>query len=127
MLPNLRIKLNGSSHVSLICSLLLKDLSFNFYLLLVQLLVVPYGACKSSSSNSPIVQIIFFFWSFDISEGILRNLKIMIGLDTSSNQDFKKYIGPHLVNTSLCIDYAVERCKITVIIFGSVLPNLKGH
>ena len=92
----------------------------------MQLLVVPYGACKSSPSNSPIVQIIFFFWSFDISEGILRNLKIMIGLDTSSsNLDFKKYIGPHLVNTSLCIDYPVESCKITVIFFGSVLP--KGH
>ena len=25
------------------------------------------------------------------------------------------------------IDYPVESCKITVILFGSMLPNLKGH
>ena len=29
--------------------------------------------------------------------------------------------------TSLCIDYPVESCKISVILFGSMLPNLKGH
>ena len=32
------------------------------------------------------MQIIFSFWSFEISEGILNNLKIMISLDTFSNQ-----------------------------------------
>ena len=37
--------------------------------------------CKSS-----IVQIIFSFWSFEISEGILRNQIIIIGLDSISNQ-----------------------------------------
>ena len=30
-------------------------------------------------------QIIFSFWSFEISEGILRNQKIIIGLDSFSN------------------------------------------
>ena len=33
----------------------------------------------------------------------------------------------HLDNTSLCIDYPVESCKISVILFGFMLPNLKGH
>ena len=30
--------------------------------------------------TSPIVQIMFSFWSFEISEGVLRNQKIIIGL-----------------------------------------------
>ena len=38
-----------------------------------------------------------------------------------------KYIWSHLYNTSLSIDYPVESCKILVILFGSMLPNLKGH
>ena len=37
------------------------------------------------------------------------------------------YLWLHLDNTSLFISYPVEGCKITVILFGSVLPNLKGH
>ena len=43
-------------------------------------------------------------------------------IETSSYQQTS-----HLDYTSLCIDYHVERCTISVIIFGSVLPNLKGH
>ena len=35
-----------------------------------------------------------------------------------------KYIWPHLDYTSHCIDYPVESCKITVIHFGFMLPNL---
>ena len=35
------------------------------------------------------------------------------------------YIWANLDNTSLCIDYFVESCKITVIHFGSMLPYLK--
>ena len=34
----------------------------------------------------PIVQIIFSLWSFEISEGILRNQIIIIGLNSFSNQ-----------------------------------------
>ena len=30
-----------------------------------------------------------------------------------------------LDNTSLCIDYPVESCKITVFLLGSVLPNTR--
>ena len=33
----------------------------------------------------------------------------------------------HSDNTSLCIDYTLESCEFTVILFGSMLPNLKGH
>ena len=39
--------------------------------------------------------------------GMLRNQKIIIGLDSFSNQRLI-----HLDNTSLCIDYTVESCKI---------------
>ena len=38
-----------------------------------------------------IVQIIFSFWSFDISEDILRKRKIIIGLDAFSNQRLLVY------------------------------------
>ena len=37
------------------------------------------------------------------------------------------HIWSHLDNTSLYIDYPVESCKISVILFGSMLPNVKGH
>ena len=40
---------------------------------------------------------------------------------------FSPIFWSHLDNTSLCIDYPVEKCKISVILFGSMLPNLKGH
>ena len=39
---------------------------------------------KKSPRTSYIVQIIFSFLSFEISEGILRNQKIIIGLDSFS-------------------------------------------
>ena len=41
---------------------------------------MPFGGHKKSPSASSIVQIIFSFWSFEISEGILRNQKFIIGL-----------------------------------------------
>ena len=47
---------------------------------------MPYGGPKQSLRTSSIVQIIFSFWSFEISEGILRNQKIIICLDSFSNQ-----------------------------------------
>ena len=48
--------------------------------------VVPCGGPKKSPRTSSIVQIIFSFWSFEISEGILRNQKIAIGLESFSNK-----------------------------------------
>ena len=41
--------------------------------------------------TSSIVQIIFSFWSFVVSEGILRNQKFLIGLESFSNQHFKYF------------------------------------
>ena len=86
---------------------------------------MPCGGPKKSPRASSIVQIIFSFRSFEISEGILRNQKINIGLDSFSNQSLL-YLAS-LDYTKFFIDYPVERCKITVIHFGSMLPNLKGH
>ena len=37
------------------------------------------------------------------------------------------YIWLCLDNASRCIDYPVESCKITVFLYGSIFPNLKGH
>ena len=41
--------------------------------------VVPYGGPKKSPRTSSIVQVIFSFWSFEISEDILRTQKFIIG------------------------------------------------
>ena len=85
--------------------------------------VVLCGGPRKSPRTSSIVQIIFSVWSIEIREGILRNQKIIIGLHSFSNKRLI-YIWSHLDCTSLCIDYPVERCKITVILLGSMLPNL---
>ena len=55
--------------------------------------VLSCGGPKKSQQTSSIVQIIFSFWSFEISEGILRNQKITIGKDSVSNQQFNIF-GP---------------------------------
>ena len=68
-----------------------------------------------------IVQIIFCFWPFEISEGILMNQKFIIGLDSFSNQRFKNLV--NLDDTGLSIDFPVESCIIIVFVFGSILPN----
>ena len=48
--------------------------------------VVLCGGRKTSPRTSTIVQFIFHFWSFEISERILRNQKLTIGLDSYSRQ-----------------------------------------
>ena len=48
--------------------------------------VVPCGGPKKSPRTASIVQIIFSFWSFENSEGILRNQKKIFGLDSFSNK-----------------------------------------
>ena len=70
------------------CSLLLKDLSFNFLFAITAAGVVPCGGPRKSPRTSPIVQVIFSFWSFEISEDILRIQKLIIGQDSFSNQFF---------------------------------------
>ena len=70
---------------SLICSLLFKDRKFYFLFAITAAGVVPCGGPKKSPRSSAIVQIIFYVWSFEISEGILRNQKF-ISLDSFTNQ-----------------------------------------
>ena len=48
--------------------------------------VVPCGSRKMSPLTISIVQIIVFFWSFEISESIPRNQKIITGLDSFLNR-----------------------------------------
>ena len=76
--------------------------------------------CLALEQNSFVsrLQIIFFFWSFEISECILRNQNIIIGLNSFPN------LSLHLDYTILCISYPDEKCEIAVILFGSVLPHL---
>ena len=50
------------------------------------LVTLPVKLRKSFPRTSSIVQVIFSFWSFEISEDILRNQKLIIGLDSFSNQ-----------------------------------------
>ena len=68
----------GPAPVSLIIfSLHLKDLNFNFicYYCMNAVGVVPDDGSKTSPCTSSIEQIIFSFWSFEISGDILRNQK----------------------------------------------------
>ena len=75
----------GPSPVSLIYSHVLKDLSFILFAITAAG-VVPCGGPKKSPRTSSIVRNMFSFWSFEISEGSLRNRKIIIGLDSFSYQ-----------------------------------------
>ena len=68
------------------------------------------------------IQIAFSFWSFEISGGILKNQKILNGVDSFSKQHLTFW--PHLDYTSRRNDYPIESCIIIVILFGSKLPNL---
>ena len=72
--------------------------------------VVPCGGPKKCPRTSAIVRIIFSFWAFEFSEDVLRNKKIIIGLNSFSNQRLI-YLAPSNY-TSLCIDYPVENCNI---------------
>ena len=69
--------------------------------------VVQCGGSKSS-----ILQIIFSFWSLEISEGILRNQKIVINVDLFFNQSFNIFgliwIRPVSVSTTLCKDAKLQ-------------------
>ena len=47
--------------------------------------VVPCGGPKKYSHTSSIVHIIFSFWSIGISEGSLRNQKVLVGLGYNLN------------------------------------------
>ena len=70
----------------------LKGFQFYFYLLLLQLVLCHVAALKVYRTSS-LVQIMFSFWTFEISDGVLRNQKIIIGLDSFSNQQLI-YLAP---------------------------------
>ena len=57
----------------------LKESQFYFLFAITAAGVVPYRGRKKSPRTSSIVQVIFSFWSFEISEDILRNQKFVIG------------------------------------------------
>ena len=59
--------------------------SVQFHLLLLQLMC-HFTATKKSPIISSIVQMIFSFWSFEISKSFLRKQKLMIGLDSFTKQ-----------------------------------------
>ena len=85
--------------------------------------VVPCGGRKTSPRTSTIVQFIFYFWSFEISVNILRNRKLMVGLDSYSRQVFN-YLDTILIYISLWIDCLFEIRKIEVCFLWLSLP---GH
>ena len=51
----------------------------------------------------------------------MRNLKLIVSLDSFSK--LRSILAP-LGISSRCIYYTDESCKITVIVFGYMLPNL---
>ena len=85
---------------------------------------VACGGPKKSPRTSSITLIVFSLKSFEISEDVLRNQKIIIGLDSFSNS--VQYMWLCLDNNSLRNDCPVESCKITVFLFGLMLLNLKS-
>ena len=89
--------------------------------------VVQCGDRKTSPRTSTIVQFIFHFSSFEISEHTLRNQNLIIGLDSCSRQHFI-YVDPILIYMSLWIDCLFEIHKIAACFplhFGA--KSLQGH
>ena len=92
--------------------------------------VVPYGDRKTSPRISTIVQFIFHFWSFEISERILRNQNLTIGLDSYSRQFiYLDLIWIYIyIYISLFIDCLFEIHKIAVCFsLAFVARSLQGH
>ena len=81
-------------------SLLLKDLISDFIFDFTAAGVVPCGGRKNVSPYINHSAVYILFWSFEISDSILRNQKLMIGLDSYSRQVFI-YLDPILIYISL--------------------------
>ena len=79
-----------------------------------------------SMASSPIVQLILSLWCFtDDQRGYSGKSEIyFISLDLFYTNVY--YLWSQMDKTSVRIDYPVGSCKITVIHFGSMLPNLKA-
>ena len=90
----------GPSTFLRMCSLLLKEHIFVFSFAFIAAGVVQCGGRKTSHRTSTIVQFTFPFWPFEISEHILRNQNLIVGLDSYSRQRFI-YLDPILIYISL--------------------------
>ena len=77
-------------------SLLSQELTFIFVFAITAAGVVPCGGPKTSPSTSSIVQIIFYFWSFEINGNILRIQKLVLCLE------------PYILDSSLVFDPTLE-------------------
>ena len=93
---------------------------------------MPCGGPKKSPRTSSIVQVIFSFWSFEISEDILRDQKFIIGYDSFSYQCLLLY----LINIHwLSVDFdwsraghaegAILSCRM-IILPSDVMSDLKS-
>ena len=119
--PRVKCKQLLSDHINITQGVhqgnILSPLLFNIFmndigdsLLLDNTGVVPCGGPKKFPRTSSIVQIIFSFWSFEISGGVLGGRRMTIGLGSFSNQRLN--IWPRLDFAGLCIDCPFERCKL---------------
>ena len=79
--------------------------------------------CKTSPRISTTVQFIFHFWSFEISEHILRNQNLIISLDSYCRQRFT-HLDPILIYINLWIDCLSEIHKIAT---GFLWFSLQSH
>ena len=88
--------------------------------------VVQCGGRKTSPRTSTIVQFIFHFWSSEISERILRNQKLTIGLDSYSRQVYLFiYLDPIWIYISVFESTAY--LKFTKLQYVFLLLSLQGH
>ena len=85
--------------------------------------VVPCGGRKTSPRTLTIVQFIFHFWSFEISECILRNQKLTIGLDSY----FRQSIYLDLIWIYIAVFVSIAYLKFTKLQYGFLLLSLQGH
>ena len=98
------------------CSLLLKERTFVIFLPSLQLVLCSVAALNVSPYiNHSAVYI--SFWSFEISEHILRNQNLIIGLDSYSRQLFI-YLDPIMIYIKSLNRVPGFRCKV---ITGSLM------
>ena len=85
--------------------------------------VVACGGRKTSPRTSTIMQFIFHFLSFEISERILRNQKLTIGLDSYSRQ----FIYLDLIWIYISVFVSTAYLKFTKLQYVFLLLSLQGH
>ena len=84
---------------------------------------MPCGGRKTSPRTSAIVQFTFHFWSFEISERILRNQKLTTGLDSYSRQ----FIYLDLIWIYISVFLSTAYLKFTKLQYVFLLLSLQGH